>query len=194
MDGNFIDLATQALQALMETQDELRNVLRSAGQTGNAGSNRRTAIDANIPRNPDGFTSQITATLVSRAPATPKRIAWTGTSGGAPEVPGQFYGNRNKWFAPYLHGKLSKCGKGSDRGRKRFPSTATVQTASIVVCSGTKTGPEPIKINEPGASPSIGPTGLDAGSSTHGVPTDADLSLESDDDCWNIPDYDEESW
>ncbi|KAG8732934.1 hypothetical protein FRC12_019031 [Ceratobasidium sp. 428] len=196
-DGNIVDIATQALPALMETQEDLHSALRSAGASRSSpiGSSRRPTIQADIPIIPDRFTGQISTTLASRigAPASPKRIAWTGPSGTTPEVPVQVFGNWSKRFAPYTRGKPSKRGKGTGRGGKKFSSTATLQTAPIVH-AGADAGPEPIEINEPGASPSLGQTGLDASSSAHAAPPDADPLLESEEDGWNIPDYDEESW
>ncbi|KAG8725311.1 hypothetical protein FRC09_002673 [Ceratobasidium sp. 395] len=204
--GNIINLAAQALQALMETQDELRNVLRSAGQTGNAGSNRQAILEANIPHIPDRFTGQITTTLASCISTDDQvlveitqqvnglylqecRLLQSKSLG-----PGLREELRSKWFAPYSRGKLSKGGKGKGRGGKGFPSTATLPAPLIVVGSGTRTRPSPIEIDKPRASPPLGTTSLDAGSSTHGAQTDADPSLESDKDGWKIPHYDEESW
>ncbi|KAG8715453.1 hypothetical protein FRC09_016600 [Ceratobasidium sp. 395] len=74
-DSNMIDLATQALQALMETQDELRTILRSVGNTV---SPRRPLIEANYLPIPDRFTGQLTTLLASRigAPTAPKQLTW----------------------------------------------------------------------------------------------------------------------
>ncbi|KAG8788080.1 hypothetical protein FRC12_014955 [Ceratobasidium sp. 428] len=184
-DRNIYKAATQALQALMETQDNLSNVLRSAGQNNSPGMNCQAVLEANIPRIPDGFTGQITTTSVSFIES---RLGWT--LGGTPEGPIPVYKNHTRHFTPYTRGKPSKHGKGTGRGRRRVPSTATaIQTPSLVSCR-TETGPGHIKIDKPSVSLSLGLTSLNSGGAAH----DANPALDSEEDRWNILDYNEESW
>ncbi|KAG8733787.1 hypothetical protein FRC12_018760 [Ceratobasidium sp. 428] len=197
-DGNIVDIATQALQALMETQEDLRSVLRSAGanRTSPTGSTRSPTIQANIPLIPDGFTGQILTTLASRIGMDNEVLVEI-----TQRINGLYLQERRLLRSALLGLALqeqfrSKRGKGTGRGGKKLSSTTTLQTAPIAH-AGADAGPEPIEINEPGVSLSLGPTGLDAGSSAHAAPPgtlNADPSLESEEDGWNIPDYDEESW
>ncbi|KAG8720806.1 hypothetical protein FRC09_008934 [Ceratobasidium sp. 395] len=192
-DGNIVDLSS-ALQALMDTRDELRNVIQRVGSTG---SPRRPLLQAKYPPIPDGFTGQITTSLASRIGADDsilvkitqrinrmylqeRQLLRSGSLGTALQMAS-------------LPARPRSTGTAASRGGKKLPGTATLQ-AETVDRPRTESGPEPIEIDGPGEISPLGETSPNAGSSTLVAQTDADPSLDSEDDGWTIPDYDDGSW
>ncbi|QRV81672.1 Transposon Ty3-I Gag-Pol polyprotein [Ceratobasidium sp. AG-Ba] len=117
--GNVSDTTANAIQALLEAQEELRDALRSI-----AGTNptRRPRLEVTIPQVPAGFNGTVGTSLASRigAPTAPKALR------GLQRTDNQkpLYSNKSKRFTPYARGKKARKGQWKQAQEKQLAAAA----------------------------------------------------------------------
>ncbi|QRV92243.1 Transposon Ty3-I Gag-Pol polyprotein [Ceratobasidium sp. AG-Ba] len=203
-DGHIIEIASQAIEALRVTQNELQNALRgvTANATGppKAPRSSRPTIEVEYPSIPEGFTGQIGTTLSSRigahAAPKPKRIGWiTDPDTNARTL---VYGNKAKRFAPYKRGKPpARGGKSQGRWSKRDSGAPALQNEHADSYSKKSDGHSPIEIDELESSTGRSGSGSresDREDAPATVPEPPVLDEDMEDDGWLIRDYDEEEY